>query len=134
MTRQQFLQWVLSTSAWGALLAAGGWPVLRFITWQERRVKTLVFAPQEQRPFQSKDGAILIPTKESLQALSTTCTHLGCRVEYSQTREELVCPCHKSAYDLQGKRLRGPARSDLIVLESDTLESGDLEVTVPIKG
>lgn len=134
MTRQQFLQYVLRSSAWGALLAVGGWPIVRFITWQELRVRMVDFAVHEQRPFQTKEGAILVPKDDSLQALSTRCTHLGCRVEYDQTRNELICPCHKSAYDVQGNRLRGPARSDLPALQSVQLENGALQVTVPIKG
>lgn len=134
MTRQQFLQYVLRSSAWGALLAAGGWPIVRFITWQELRVRMVDFAVHEQRPFQTKEGAILVPKDGSLQALSNRCTHLGCSVEYEQTSNELICPCHKSAYDLQGNRLRGPARSDLPALQTVKLESGALQVTVPIKG
>lgn len=134
MTRQQFLQYVLRSSAWGALLAVGGWPIVRFITWQELRVRMVDFAVHEQRPFQTKEGAILVPKDDSLQALSTRCTHLGCRVEYDQTRNELICPCHKSAYDVQGNRLRGPARSDLPALQFVQLENGALQVTVPIKG
>ncbi|MDZ7761475.1 MAG: Rieske 2Fe-2S domain-containing protein [Desulfovermiculus sp.] len=133
MTRQRFLQWLLRSSAWGVLLAAGGWPVVRFVTWQERKVRIVDFSSQEQRPFQIKDGVILVPDKDSLIALSTKCTHLGCQVEYSQTQNELVCPCHKSAYDMQGNRLRGPARSDLTVLQTLKLEGGALQVTVPIK-
>ncbi|MBS3780015.1 MAG: Rieske 2Fe-2S domain-containing protein [Desulfovermiculus sp.] len=134
MTRQRFLKWLLRSTAGGALLAVGGWPIVRFMTWQERGVRMVDFAAHEQRPFQTKDGAILVPKDDSLQALSTRCTHLGCRVEFDQTRNELICPCHKSAYDVQGNRLRGPARSDLPVLQIVKLESGALQVTVPIKG
>ena len=44
-------------------------------------------------------------------ALSPICTHLGCTVEIEQTR--LVCPCHGSTYDREGKVLRGPAEEAL---------------------
>ena len=134
MTRQRFLQWLLRSSAWGALLAAGGWPVVRFMTWRERAFRRVDFAPHEQRPFQIKDGVILIPKEDSLHGLSARCSHLGCQVEYSQARKELICPCHQSAYDVQGNRLRGPARSGLSPLSTVKLESGHLQVTVPIRG
>jgi cytochrome b6-f complex iron-sulfur subunit len=134
MTRQRFLQWLLGSTAWCAGLAFGGWPILRFVTWQERRVRKVVFAAPELAPYASRDGVILIPRGKSLQALSARCTHLGCRVEYDQAGEELVCPCHKSAYDLQGKRLRGPARADLAVLETRRLDDGGLEVVLPVRG
>ena len=44
-------------------------------------------------------------------ALSPICTHLGCTVEIEQAR--LVCPCHGSTYDREGKVLRGPAEEAL---------------------
>jgi Rieske Fe-S protein len=44
-------------------------------------------------------------------ALSPICTHLGCTVEIEQSR--LVCPCHGSNYDREGRVLRGPAEHPL---------------------
>lgn len=46
-----------------------------------------------------------------IYALSLVCTHLGCTVKV--TSNELVCPCHGSVFDRQGRVLKGPARSDL---------------------
>lgn len=62
----------------------------------------------------------------SMSALSTECTHRGCEVEPFPDR--LVCPCHGSEYDLEGRVLQGPAElalrrfnvrqmSDRIVIE-----------------
>jgi nitrite reductase/ring-hydroxylating ferredoxin subunit len=44
-------------------------------------------------------------------ALSPICTHLGCTVEIEEGR--LVCPCHGSNYDREGRVLRGPAERPL---------------------
>ena len=44
-------------------------------------------------------------------ALSPICTHLGCTVEIEESR--LVCPCHGSNYDREGRVLRGPAARPL---------------------
>jgi Rieske Fe-S protein len=44
-------------------------------------------------------------------ALSPVCTHLGCTVEIQATR--LVCPCHGSTYDREGRVLQGPAEKAL---------------------
>jgi Rieske Fe-S protein len=44
-------------------------------------------------------------------ALSSTCTHLGCTVELGSTH--LVCPCHGSTFDKQGRVVRGPAENPL---------------------
>lgn len=44
-------------------------------------------------------------------AVSPICTHLGCTVEIEEGR--LVCPCHGSNYDREGRVLRGPAERPL---------------------
>lgn len=44
-------------------------------------------------------------------ALSPICTHRGCTVEVHGPR--LVCPCHGSTYDREGRVLRGPAQRAL---------------------
>lgn len=46
-----------------------------------------------------------------IYALSLVCTHLGCTV--TVTPNDLVCPCHGSAYDRQGRVLKGPANRPL---------------------
>ena len=44
-------------------------------------------------------------------ALSPICTHLGCTVEIQGNR--IVCPCHGSNYDREGRVLQGPAERAL---------------------
>jgi Rieske Fe-S protein len=44
-------------------------------------------------------------------ALSPICTHLGCTVEIE--RAHLVCPCHGSTYDREGRVVQGPAQRAL---------------------
>lgn len=44
-------------------------------------------------------------------ALSPICTHRGCTVDVSGDR--LVCPCHGSTYDRDGRVLKGPAQRAL---------------------
>src|SRR5918992_5449317 len=43
--------------------------------------------------------------------LSPICTHQGCTVDIQGPR--LVCPCHGSTYDREGRVLRGPAERSL---------------------
>ena len=44
-------------------------------------------------------------------ALSPICTHRGCTVNVQGDR--LVCPCHGSTYDRDGRVLKGPAQRAL---------------------
>jgi cytochrome b6-f complex iron-sulfur subunit len=48
---------------------------------------------------------------ERFVALSPICTHQGCTVDVQGPR--LVCPCHGSTYDREGRVLRGPAQRAL---------------------
>lgn len=46
-------------------------------------------------------------------AVSMTCTHRGCDVEYEPAAGHIVCPCHGSEYKVDGANLKGPARRPL---------------------
>jgi len=41
-------------------------------------------------------------------ALSSVCTHLGCRVSWDAEKEALQCPCHGGVYDRSGAVVAGP--------------------------
>lgn len=45
----------------------------------------------------------------ALQALSTSCPHLGCSVDFDPAESAFKCPCHRSAFDLTGKVKGGPS-------------------------
>ncbi|OGR86536.1 MAG: hypothetical protein A3A86_06180 [Elusimicrobia bacterium RIFCSPLOWO2_01_FULL_60_11] len=52
---------------------------------------------------------ILIHSKASgLLALSATCTHLDCLVQYRDDMGAIWCACHNGKYDLSGKNISGP--------------------------
>ncbi|RQP14953.1 MAG: FAD-dependent oxidoreductase [Chryseobacterium sp.] len=45
----------------------------------------------------------------TLHALNSTCTHVGCTVNWNDTERSWDCPCHGARYDLDGNVLTGPA-------------------------
>jgi cytochrome b6-f complex iron-sulfur subunit len=49
----------------------------------------------------------------SFEALSLTCTHQGCTVNYDQSKQMFACPCHGSTFDGNGNVLQGPATKSL---------------------
>ena len=74
-----------------------------------------------------KDNMIVIRlTDSNYIALSKICTHQGCDVSYSHSKNELPCPCHGSRFDTSGQVLQGPASTSLkkyqVVKEGDLLK------------
>jgi Rieske Fe-S protein len=54
--------------------------------------------------------------ESSVTALSSVCTHLGCRVSWDRDAQELQCPCHGGAYARNGAVKSGPPPSPLVSL------------------
>jgi cytochrome b6-f complex iron-sulfur subunit len=49
----------------------------------------------------------------SFVALSEVCPHAGCLVNYFQTNQSFVCPCHDSIFTVTGDLVQGPAVTGL---------------------
>ena len=58
----------------------------------------------------------------SVRALSATCPHLGCAVDFDPAVGHFKCPCHTSAFGPDGKRISGPAKRDMDPLECSVAE------------
>jgi menaquinol-cytochrome c reductase iron-sulfur subunit len=55
----------------------------------------------------SRIGAVYLMRKKgssTVQALNAECPHLGCMVGYTANKQLFQCPCHTSAFDVDGKR------------------------------
>jgi menaquinol-cytochrome c reductase iron-sulfur subunit len=53
----------------------------------------------------------------ALHAFSTVCPHLGCAVDYDPAAGKFKCPCHRSAFGLDGSVEAGPSPRPLDALE-----------------
>jgi Rieske Fe-S protein len=67
-----------------------------------------------------KRPVLFIRTSEdTIQALNPTCPHKKCQVQYDAENKQIVCPCHKSRFNPEGKYLDGPAKKDLTAYRAD---------------
>jgi cytochrome b6-f complex iron-sulfur subunit len=131
-SRRDFLK--LSTNSLLALAGAlgiGG--LLRFLSYQFDKPSQTEFEigqasdfPYNSRIVLAYIPAVVIHDDNGLQALSLTCTHLGCTTEPRNFGFE--CPCHGSRFDMTGKALRGPAVSSLQKLRIEQKEDGTLRL------
>jgi len=56
-----------------------------------------------------REFLIIRRTGERFNALSATCTHSdACLVIWDPDRRQLVCPCHRGIFDVQGNVVAGP--------------------------
>lgn len=58
------------------------------------------------------DRMIVINGSSGVRIFSSTCSHLGCRINRAEGTD-LVCPCHGSRYNQLGEVVRGPATRGL---------------------
>lgn len=52
-------------------------------------------------------------------AFNALCPHLGCAVEHRAAQSDFYCPCHTSAFDLDGKKLNAIPPRDMDSLDLD---------------
>ena len=137
MSRRRFVRRLLNVSligtsavaVWGAI-----YPVWRYLASPpkpeleagfERVVVTSVrgLPAGEARPFQYAGRPYLvIHDRSAIYAVSGVCTHKGCLVAWDKRRGELLCPCHGSAFDVNGNVKQGPAPRPLPSLKGRIIQ------------
>ncbi len=67
--------------------------------------------------FGSHPGLLIMNSDGTYRALSATCTHLGCTVQYRSDLRQIWCACHNGIYDLNGRNVSGPPPRPLAVFD-----------------
>jgi menaquinol-cytochrome c reductase iron-sulfur subunit len=76
----------------------------------------------------SQTAVYVLPLKAGvLRVLSPICPHLGCSVQWQDTQNKFVCPCHSGTFTADGERIGGPPPRSMDSLEAK-VENGTLKV------
>jgi len=116
--RRRFVEVLLG----GGLLATAAafiYPVLRYLIPPKAsdlgsdsvvagRVGELTLNSGKIFRFGSRPGLLIRTASGEYRAMSATCTHLSCTVQYRPDLHEVWCACHNGMYDLSGRNISGP--------------------------
>jgi len=58
--------------------------------------------------FGNRPGLLIRTANGEYRAMSATCTHLSCTVQYRDDLREVWCACHNGKYNLDGRNISGP--------------------------
>lgn len=67
------------------------------------------FPPGSVTPFNAGRFYLIRMEDGGFLALYRKCTHLGCAVPWDQAQGKFVCPCHASAFEMNGQVINPPA-------------------------
>ena len=117
--------WVLVK--WAGLLAFT-LPLLKFVQFKIPRKPRYMKVDKKILPgeiYLDNDFVLFLSPENKAWALTRKCTHLGCRLNYSEDEKLLICPCHQSKFTPQGKRVAGPAKDDLQQYKVEEIGNGE---------
>ena len=77
----------------------------------------------------SEYNLIVTHNSGQYQAFDDTCPHAGCSVNQI-TSDQLVCPCHGSRFDYNGKVEMGPATKNLTSKTVTVVDENTLEIEI----
>ncbi|MCQ6562099.1 FAD-dependent oxidoreductase [Paenibacillus mendelii] len=66
-----------------------------------------------------KRAGAYLDDQGKLHLVDTTCTHMGCEVEWNNGDRSWDCPCHGSRFNYEGEVMEGPAKQPLTKLSGE---------------
>ncbi len=98
-----------------AAIAVLCYPLLRFVKFKAPRKPRLVKVEKQLKvgDVYLDEDFVLFHDESETWAVSRICTHLGCRLNFSEQDHLLICPCHQSMFTPKGERVAGPAKRNL---------------------
>jgi len=122
-TRRDFLNYILGIGFFG-WLAAILYPLVLYLKPPKApevdvsnlkigKVSEMENNSSKMFKFGNKQGILIRTQNGEFKALSATCTHLDCTVQYKKDEGLIWCACHNGRYDLNGKNISGPPPAPL---------------------
>lgn len=84
--------------------------------------------PVNSVTFLSTQQVFIVRTAEGFYAVSAVCTHLGCITQWKPEVNMIVCPCHGSKFEPNGRKIEGPAAHSQPHFAINLTADGELEV------
>ena len=127
LNRRKFLNTLLGLGGIGGILSVF-YPIISFLIppkTTEPKVNSVKaglnaeFPPNSSKIIKfGRTPVILIKTEDNqYKALSASCTHLDCIVQYKNDTKQIWCACHNGTYDLNGRNISGPPPRPLEVYD-----------------
>jgi cytochrome b6-f complex iron-sulfur subunit len=69
--------------------------------------------PLEIKDSRGRKALLMRKADGTIIALSTVCSHLGCKVFYRPQKKIFECPCHQGFFDEEGYPISGPPQLPL---------------------
>lgn len=147
ISRRRFCTLIIhsATTLIGALTVLPGIGLLLTPAWtrkERRRLKAVFLNPADAHspPIalarlegqESTEAGVFIRRNPdgTILALSARCSHAGCPVEWNESAQQFVCPCHKGKYDANGRNIAGPPKRPLERLPAEMV-NGEIYVLEP---
>jgi len=103
-------------------------PLLKSLSYLSKPAPKKIYLSKEElskiKEIHLSEEYLLVRRGKNFRAFSRRCPHLGCKVNYHPEEELIICPCHKSRFNLEGKYLSGPAKKDLKELPLELKDEG----------
>jgi Rieske Fe-S protein len=84
---------------------------------------------------EKKTAWVVKEPNNKIVAFGPQCTHLACAYHWEMAAGKFMCPCHGSAFSIEGKVLEGPAPRPLdrylTKIENNRLQIGELRQSRP---
>jgi len=118
LSRRKLISTILRIGATGGIISAL-YPVLSYLVppkIAEASVSSIKAGKDADFPvgtskilkFGRKPVILFKNSNGELKALSASCTHLDCIVQWEKSTEQIWCACHNGRYDQTGRNISGP--------------------------